>query len=69
MLCSNWLRLLQLNVPMFVAEEMWLYVVIICAYVLRLYVRYLLRLNVAMCCDYMWLFVAMCVMFVATECL
>ena len=50
-------------------REMWLYVVIICAYVLRLYVRYLLRLNVVMCCDYMWLFVAMCVMFVATECL
>ena len=29
-----------------------------CGYVLRLYVRCLLRLNVVMCCNYMWLFVA-----------
>ena len=84
MLCSNWLHLLRLNVPMFFAAKcgyvlrlyvlmccdyMCLCVAIICAYVLRLYVRYLLRLNVVMCCDYMWLFVVMCVTFVATECL
>ena len=49
---------------------MWLCAAIICGYVLRLlYVQCLLRLNVVMCCDYMWLFVAVCVTFVATECL
>ena len=53
MLCSNWVHLLRLNVPMFVVAK--------CGYVLQLYVL--------MCCDYMCLCVAIiCAIFVATKC-